>query len=177
MVWDTTRSLLLCVATHNLLGAMIQGPIPTDPRLARVRVLARALDSAIGIPGTKARVGLDPLLGLIPGVGDLAGAALSGYIVLSGIHLGASRTTVLRMIGNVALETLVGTVPLLGDLFDAGWKANNRNVALIERHVAAPGATRTSSRGMIAIVAVVLLLLAVGGLALTVLLIRWLLSL
>ena len=115
----------------------------TDTRLARARVLARALDSAVGIPGTKVRFGLDPIIGLVPGLGDLAGAALSGYIVLVGIQLGASRSVVLRMLANVAIDTVVGAVPLVGDLFDAGWKSNNRNVALIERHVAAPGPTRT----------------------------------
>ena len=146
----------------------------TDTRLARARVLARALDSAVGIPGTKFRFGLDPILGLVPGLGDLAGAALSGYIVLVGIQLGASRSVVLRMLANVAIDTVVGAVPLVGDLFDAGWKSNNRNVALIERHVAAPGPTRTSSRLMIGLVALVLLMLAAGSIALTVLLVRWL---
>ena len=146
----------------------------TDTRLARARVLARALDSAVGIPGTKVRFGLDPIIGLVPGLGDLAGAALSGYIVLVGIQLGASRSVVLRMLANVAIDTVVGAVPLVGDLFDAGWKSNNRNVALIERHVAAPGPTRTSSRLMIGLVALVLVMLAAGSIALTVLLVRWL---
>ena len=146
----------------------------TDTRLARARVLARALDSAVGIPGTKVRFGLDPIIGLVPGLGDLAGAALSGYIVLVGIQLGASRSVVLRMLANVAIDTVVGAVPLVGDLFDAGWKSNNRNVALIERHVAAPGPTRTSSRLMIGLVALVLVMLAAGSIAVTVLLVRWL---
>ena len=148
----------------------------TDTQLARARAVARALDSAIGIPGTKYRVGLDPLLGLVPGLGDVAGAALSGYIVLTGIQLGVSRTVVLRMLANVGMDTVAGSVPLLGDLFDAGWKANNRNVALIERHVASPDATRRASRLMIGAVVSVLALLALGGVALTVLAMRWLLS-
>ena len=148
----------------------------TDTQLARARAVARALDSAIGIPGTKFRVGLDPLLGLVPGLGDVAGAALSGYIVLTGIKLGVSRTVVLRMLANVGMDTVAGSVPLLGDIFDAGWKANNRNVALIERHVASPDATRRASRLMVGAVVSVLALLAIGGLALTVLAMRWLLS-
>ncbi|MEP6990553.1 MAG: DUF4112 domain-containing protein [bacterium] len=146
-----------------------------DARLARARVLARALDSAVGVPGTRFRVGLDPLLGLVPGLGDLAGAALSGYIVLVGIQLGASRSLVLRMVANVAIDTLVGSVPVLGDLFDAGWKSNNRNVALIERHVAAPQSTRRASRMLFVGVLLLLVLLAGAGLALTILGIRWLL--
>ena len=147
-----------------------------DASLARARTLARALDSAVGIPGTGLRFGLDPLLGLLPGLGDLAGAALSGYIVLTGLRLGVPRTVALRMIANVALDTVVGSVPVIGDLFDAGWKANNRNVALIERHVAAPDATRTASRLMIGAVVVALALLAFAGVALTVLSVRWLFS-
>src|SRR5437868_3389305 len=136
-----------------------------DPRLARARTLARALDSAVGIPGTGMRVGLDPLLGLVPGLGDFAGAALSGYIVLTGIQLGAPRSVVVRMIANVALDTLAGSVPIVGDLFDAGWKANNRNVALIEKHVIAPGEARASSRFLLAGAVVALLLLAAAGVA------------
>ena len=134
------------------------------------------MHGAIGNPGTKYRVGLDPLLGLVPGLGDVAGAALSGYIVLTGIRLGVSRIVVLRMLANVGMDTVAGSVPLLGDLFDAGWKANSRNVALIERHVASPDATRRASRLMVGAVVSVLALLAIGGLALTVLAMRWLLS-
>ncbi|MEP6731932.1 MAG: DUF4112 domain-containing protein [bacterium] len=145
-----------------------------DAHLARARTLARALDSAVGIPGTGFRVGLDPLLGLVPGLGDLAGAALSGYVVLTGVRLGASRTLVLRMLANIALDTLAGSVPLLGDLFDAAWKSNDRNIALIEQHVASPDGTRAASRLMIAGVAFALLLLAVSGVAAAVLAVRWL---
>ena len=152
-------------------------PSPNDAQLARARTLARALDSAVGIPGTSFRVGLDPLLGLVPGLGDLAGAALSGYIVLTGVRLGASRTLVLRMLANVALDTLAGSVPVLGDVFDAGWQSNNRNIALIEQHVASPDVTRASSRLMIATVAIALLLLALSGVVAAVLTVRWLLQL
>ena len=147
-----------------------------DSRLARIRVLARVLDSAVAIPGTNFRFGLDALLGIAPGLGDLAGAALSGYIVLTGIRLGAPRPVVLRMLGNVALDTIAGSVPVIGDLFDAGWKANNRNVALIEQHVDAPRETRTSSMLMTVGVIGVLVLLAGTGVALTIFAIRWLMS-
>ena len=118
------------------------------------------------------RVGLDPILGLVPGLGDVAGAALSSYIVLTGIQLGASRSVVLRMIANVAIDTLVGSVPVLGDLFDAAWKSNNRNVALLERHLAAPDVTRAASRLIMIAAMVVLVMLAAGGVALTFLVVR-----
>jgi hypothetical protein len=106
-------------------------------RLSRARSLATLLDSSIPIPGTNRHIGLDPLLGLIPVVGDYAGALLSSYIVLAAAQAGAPTFTLIRMIGNIALDTLIGSVPLVGDLFDAGWKSNVKNVSLFERHVAA----------------------------------------
>lgn len=145
-----------------------------DSRLTRVRTLARALDSAVQVPGTSFRFGLDPILGLVPGLGDLAGALLSGYIVLAGVRMGVSRSGVLRMLANIAIDTLVGSVPILGDLFDAGWKSNNRNVALIERHMADPGATRSANRFVILGAGLVLLLLLSAGIAATTMLVRFL---
>jgi hypothetical protein len=120
------------------------------PQLARVRAIARAMDSAISIPGTGVRFGLDPVLGLVPGLGDVVSSIASIYIVMIGIRLGAPRSAVLRMMGNIAIDTLVGSVPILGDLFDVGWKSNNRNVALIEQHVAQPEKVRAASRMLVA---------------------------
>lgn len=148
---------------------------PPDPRLARARTIARLLDSAAGIPGTGLRVGLDPVLGLVPGLGDVAGAALSGYVVLTAARMGAPAPLVARMLANVALDTAVGSVPLLGDLFDAGWKSNTRNVALLERHLGEPagaGRTAATSRAGVFVVGLVLLLLAAGGLFLTYVVVR-----
>lgn len=104
----------------------------TDETLTRVRNLARLLDSSIALPGGY-RIGLDGLIGLVPGIGDAAAASISAYIVIQAARLGASTTTLIRMMGNILLELLVGIVPVLGDLFDFVWKANNRNVALLER--------------------------------------------
>ncbi len=150
--------------------------VSEDSRLARVRTLARALDSALPIPGTSFRFGLDPILGLVPGLGDLAGAVLSGYIVLAGIRMGVSRSGVLRMVGNIAIDTLVGSVPIVGDLFDAGWKSNIRNVALIERHMADPGTARTANRFLILGAVVALVILVSAGVAVTMLLVRFLIT-
>ena len=147
-----------------------------DSRLTRVRVLARALDSAVPIPGTSMRFGLDPILGLVPGLGDLAGAALSGYIVLAGIRMGVSRSGVVRMLANIAIDTFVGSVPVVGDLFDAGWKSNNRNVALIERHMADPDTTRSANRWVILGAVVLLLILVSAGIAASTMLALFLLS-
>ena len=122
-------------------------------QVARLRQLAGLLDAAVGIPGTKVRFGLDSLLGLVPGVGDLVGGVLSVFIVISAARLGASPSLVARMLGNIAVDTAIGTVPLLGDLFDVGWKANLRNVALIEEHVDNPHRLRRRSRWLMAGVA------------------------
>ena len=132
--------------------------------VARVRALARLLDSAVQIPGTNIRLGADSLVGLIPGVGDMAGAALSGYIVLVATRLGAPASVVTRMLMNVGVDTLVGSVPLLGDLFDVGWKANQRNVELLERHLGNTTGTRRSSTWLLTVVVVAAIaLLALVG--------------
>jgi hypothetical protein len=102
--------------------------------LSRLDALSRLLDAAITIPGTRFRIGLDGLLGLIPGIGDSLGAVFSAYIIVEAARLGAPKTLLLRMIGNVAVESIVGAVPILGDLFDFAWKANLRNVALLRRY-------------------------------------------
>jgi hypothetical protein len=124
------------------------------------------------MPGTEVRFGLDPILGLIPGLGDVAGAALSGYLVLLAARLGAPRVVVLRMVANVALDSIVGSVPLLGDAFDVAWKANTRNLALLERAIERPDATRAASSAVVGGALLVLALLAVAGVALAVVVVR-----
>ena len=113
-----------------------------DDPAASVRRLANVLDAAVRIPGTNIRIGLDPILGLIPGFGDLAGTLLSGYVVLAAVRLGVPRPVLIRMLANLGIDAVLGAVPLLGDIFDVAWRANTRNVALIESHVAAAGAQR-----------------------------------
>lgn len=102
--------------------------------LRRVRIAARLLDDAVGVPFTDRRVGLDSLLGLLPVGGDAVGALLSLYVILEGYRLGVGRRVLARMAGNVALDFVIGLLPVVGDVFDAFWKANQRNVALIEAH-------------------------------------------
>lgn len=96
-----------------------------------IRRLAWWLDDAVRIPGTQQRVGFDALIGLIPGVGDTLGALLSTYIIVEAARRGASVWMVARMLGNVGLETVIGAIPLLGDLFDVVFKANQRNLAIL----------------------------------------------
>lgn len=142
-----------------------------DP-LARARALVRLLDASIGIPGTRIRFGLDPLLGLIPGLGDVAGAAMGGYIVLLAGSLGAPSSVVMRMLANIALDTVVGAIPLAGDVFDFGWKSNTRNLALLERYVEQPAATHAASRNVMIGIVVGMTVLAAGAAVVAMALVR-----
>lgn len=149
---------------------------PEPAALRNARSLARLLDTAVRVPGTSFRIGLDPILGLLPGFGDAAGVLLSISILFSAARLGVPKATLLRMGVNVAVEAIIGTVPLFGDLFDAGWKANTRNVSLIERHLEDPrSAARSGSRWLwtLAVAIGAILLLLVGAAAwLAILLLR-----
>jgi hypothetical protein len=100
--------------------------------LRRTRALAKLLDDAVTIPGTNIKLGLDFLIGMIPGIGDILGGILSSLIVLQAVEQGASKATILRMAVNILIETVVGAVPVAGDVFDAFWKSNVRNVRILE---------------------------------------------
>lgn len=100
-------------------------------RIARLETLANLLDTALVVPGTNIRFGLDALVGLIPGIGDVLTTATSLYIVHEAYQLGAPKRLLVRMLGNVAVDGFVGAFPLVGDVFDTFWRANRRNVALL----------------------------------------------
>jgi len=124
------------------------------------------LDEAIRIPGTNIRIGLDALLGLLPGGGDVAGGLLSGLIILQAARDGAPATVLGRMLGNVALDVVAGAVPLLGDIFDVAWRANSRNIRLLQSWRERPVSTKRSSRVTVAVILgalVLLIALAVWG--------------
>ena len=121
------------------------------------------------------RYGLDPLLGLIPGAGDAAGAVLAGWILVEAIRLGASRATLLRITANVALDAVLGAVPVIGDVFDFAWKANLRNVTLLERHLMEPARAQSADRFFIACVIGGVIAVLVGAFTLGTLLTLWLL--
>ena len=110
-------------------------PEEADRIRRRLRRLGRILDAEYRIPGTRYRFGLDPLLGLLPGVGDTAGVALSAYILYEARRLGVSRSTLTRMAANVGVDALIGTIPVAGDLFDFAYKSNQRNLRMIEREL------------------------------------------
>ena len=119
---------------------------PMDTSAGRgLQRLARFMDSSIRLPGGY-RIGWDGIIGLIPGFGDVVGLGVSAWIVFGAARLGASRATLARMAANVAIETVVGAVPILGDLFDLAFKANVRNMRLLERHAREPERMARHSR-------------------------------
>lgn len=126
---------------------------PPNRRLQHVRFFSNLLDQCIVLPGGF-RIGIDPIIGLIPGFGDVLSAALSLYIVYQAALLGLPKRFLLRMLGNIAIETLVGTFPVLGDVFDAVWKANMRNLRLIELHYAPANDGRSKGKILLWIVGV-----------------------
>ena len=144
--------------------------MPPDPRgLETLRRWARIFDSAFRIPGTGITFGLDPILGLIPGLGDLASPIMSLLFIWHGLRLGLPRVVLARMVLNVLIDASVGAIPVVGDVFDVGWKANTWNLALLERH-AIPGRRATSGDYLF----VTLCALVVIGVALVPVLLVWL---
>ena len=126
------------------------------------------------MPGTSLRFGLDPVLGLVPGLGDAAGAVLAAWIFLEAIRLGAPRATLARIASNIAIDALVGAVPVLGDVFDIVWKANLKNVALLEGHALDPAGAGKRDRLFVTILAGGVAALCGGLLVGGVLLTTWL---
>ena len=109
----------------------------SDRREARERLerLAWAMDSAIRVPGTNFTVGADAMLGLIPGIGNLATTAISGYLIREAWRLGVPRATIVRMVGNVATDSLISAIPIVGNFTDVFWKANRKNMAILAEHL------------------------------------------
>lgn len=99
-----------------------------------IEALARLMDSQFKVPGVPINLGLDTLIGLIPGVGDTVGLGVAGYIVMRGARMGIPQDKLMKMGVNIILDWVIGLVPIIGDLFDMGWKANNRNAHIIRQH-------------------------------------------
>ncbi|MEW6497613.1 MAG: DUF4112 domain-containing protein [Cyanobacteriota bacterium] len=145
--------------------------------LRRLRRLSHLLDNAIGIPGTPIRFGLDPLLGLVPGIGDFLGTAFSIYIVLEAARWGVPRPVLVKMVSNILVDTVSGIVPVLGDLADVTWKANVKNIALLEQHLELPPQQRQSTNWwFITLLVAGLLLVVMAVTAIGFMILRWLLG-
>ncbi|WP_449418570.1 DUF4112 domain-containing protein [Phormidium nigroviride] len=120
-------------------------PSPINPphpshiaNLRRIRQISHLLDNAIGIPGTRYRIGIDPILGLIPGGGDFVAMVFSAYMIVTAAQMGVSQEKLVQMVSNVIVDTFAGTVPVVGDLFDVAWKSNIKNLELLEDHLGSP---------------------------------------
>jgi hypothetical protein len=146
--------------------------------LNQLRAIAQLFDQAFGIPGTKWRFGLDALFGLVPGLGDIAGALVAVYAMQVARQLNAPTAVRLHMLSNIALDALIGMVPLVGDLFDFAFKAQTRNLALLDAYLATPHkAARRSRRGMLLIALATIIVfgtLSALGLWMIYLLLHWL---
>ncbi len=140
-------------------------PVIANTSINHVRSLAKLMDSTFKIPGTQIKFGLDALIGLIPGVGDLSTFVVSGYMVIIMAKNGASGFVLARMILNILLDALVGAIPILGDLFDIAFKANNKNIKLMDQYYSHGRHKGSAWKAIIPILFIVLLIvLGIGWL-------------
>ena len=135
--------------------------ITKQEKAQRLEKLAWILDSVIPIPGTNWRIGLDGLIGLIPGVGDISAGAISTYILYQALRMGVPTMVVGRMLLNIVIESVVGVIPFFGDIFDFAFKANKRNVELLREYVDQPDTVKRRSTFTV-IITIVGFLLVLG---------------
>ncbi|MBX9583094.1 MAG: DUF4112 domain-containing protein [Gemmataceae bacterium] len=160
----------------------ITGPPAAPPVLltdaidhkAAVRTLAKYLDNVFVVPGTNFRVGLDTLIGLIPGLGDVLGSAIGGYIILVAAKLGVPKAVIGRMLLNQGIDAAVGIVPFAGDLLDAAWRSNAKNARLLEQALEDPARARRGSTWVLIGLGLVVLLIGAAGAVGTWLLVQYL---
>ena len=141
-------------------------PPPKDPALASLDFMATLMDNQFRIPATNVRFGLDSLIGLIPGVGDGIGLVIGAWLMSVMIRKGAGPLIMLRMLGNIILDALVGAIPFLGDIFDFGFKSNRRNVDMLQKYYA-DGKAKPNAKWAIALLSILffglIVLIGVGA--------------
>jgi hypothetical protein len=130
--------------------------------LERLRAVATVLDDAVRVPGTNVRFGLDAVLGLLPGAGDAVTGVVAAYAIVLAARLGAPPVVIARMAMNVLIDVATGTIPVLGDIFDVGWKSNRKNVRLLAGYQANPQKVRASSWAVVMVVLLVILAAIIG---------------
>ncbi len=135
-----------------------------EQMLGGYRKLSYLFDELFRVPGTQWRFGLDSIIGLIPGVGDIAVSTLGAYAMFLAFRLRAPAAVLARMLANIGIDTVVGAVPFLGDLFDATWKANSKNRRLLEAWLADPARTTRRSAFTLVLFAVLFVLMVAGSL-------------
>ena len=137
-----------------------------------VELISLVMDNLVRIPGVNWRVGLDPLIGLIPGVGDLVSTFVSLYVIFAAVQHGAPKITVLRMGLNIAFDYVIGSLPLVGDFADAWWKSNRMNLELLRKRATVSAAEARSGRAsdwlFVGGIIAVLIVLAIGSFALSI---------
>lgn len=133
--WNTVDAGRFDAGRSGKANATRLDPQETAAVLRRLEMLSRLMDEAFHVPGTSVRVGWDSVIGLIPVLGDGLSAAASAYFVWEAYRLGARKRTMAAMLGNVAIDFLIGVVPIAGDLGDVVWKSNRRNLALLRREL------------------------------------------
>ena len=168
-MWRPPARLARAPAARNTMRSRVP---PSPDTLDALRRWAVLLDSAFRVPGTRIRFGLDAIIGLIPGIGEMSTPVFAGLLLLQAVRMRLPLIVQARMVLNAAIDMLLGLVPVLGDLVDIGWKANLRNLALLERH-ARPGVP--PRRGDYIFVAICFVLLALITIV-PLVLIGWLLS-
>lgn len=148
---------------------------PVADKVQRLHRLAYLLDNSISVPGTKLRFGLDPILGLlgiVGGSGDVVGGAVGAYIIYQAAQIGIPRDVVWQMVVNILLDSLVGIVPGLGDLLDFTWKANTRNMALVDQHLTVSSTPKKGNPLFVLGITLLTILIVIGCAFLTLLLIK-----
>ena len=144
-----------------------------DPRLENLALISRLLDQAFRVPGTRWRFGVEALVGLLPGLGDVLGSLVGAYGVWLSRQLGAPASIQARMLLNLGIDALVGAIPLAGDLFDFAFKAHARNYTLLSSWLAAPHETRRSSNAFLAAIILGLLVIMSATISIGVASVRW----
>lgn len=152
---------------------LLTGPGGVIDHLAVVRAISKVMDTAFVVPGTNFKFGVDAVIGLVPVVGDVVGGAIGTYIIFVAAKMGVPKPVLTRMLMNVGADAVAGSVPLVGDVLDAAWRANLKNVQLLEHALTEPRAARRQSWGMILGLGAAVLGMVAGGIALTVLLAKW----
>ena len=142
-------------------------------RVNKLRRLSKVMDNAIAIPGTKIRFGLDPILGLLSGGGDTITGGLSAYIVVEAARMGLPPEVLYKMVGNILLDSFAGTIPVLGDIFDVGWKSNVKNIELLEKHLEIAEDSKSNTLFIIGLI-ILLTIIILGFAAITVFTVGWL---
>jgi hypothetical protein len=140
----------------------------TQHPLDTVRGIARIMDDVVKVPGTRISIGLDPILNLIPFLGDAAGTAMSTFLLVSAVRMNVPKRVIARMLLNISIDALIGAIPALGQIFDFFWKANRKNVELLEQYAATPDKITAQSGTFVGgtLVFVLVLLCIILGVAL-----------